>query len=158
MSSDHLRVELVEYHCSRGETGSPHDLCPWALSATDPAPPDGIAVGYDFSDPYRIKDPQSVLIGRCCYGGKMIRYPTFFAIIGIATAIWKTASLAQDYYRWGVFRERSLFGIPFDQRRCRIQEIGSGEIICDELLARRTTRAEAALDYRFLVSRGLCAP
>jgi len=70
VSSDHLRVELVEYHCSRGETGSPHDLCPWALSATDPAPPDGIAVGYDFSDPYRIKDPQSVLIGRCCYGGQ----------------------------------------------------------------------------------------
>jgi hypothetical protein len=88
----------------------------------------------------------------------MIRYPTLFAIMGIAAAVWTTASLAQGYYRWGVFREPSLIGIPFDQRRCRVQEIGLGEIIYDELLARRSTRVEAALDYRFLVSRGLCAP
>jgi hypothetical protein len=48
--------------------------------------------------------------------------------------------------------------IPVDQRRCRVQEIGPDEITFDEILARRLTRTEALFEYRYLVSRGLCAP
>jgi hypothetical protein len=64
----------------------------------------------------------------------------------------------QGYYRWGIFRERSLFGNPIDQRRCWIQEIAPNEIVFDELLVRVPTRVEAASAYRFLVGRGQCAP
>ena len=87
----------------------------------------------------------------------MIRNTTILAIVGIAAAIWSSASTAQGYNRWGVFRERSFFGIPIDQRRCQVQEIGRSEFLPDELLARASTLAEAASTYRFLVSRGLCA-
>ena len=88
----------------------------------------------------------------------MIRNTTILAIVGIVAGIWTTASVAQGYYRWGVFRERSFFGSPVDQRRCWVQEIGPAEFLPDELLARASTVAEAASIYRFLVSRGLCAP
>ena len=87
----------------------------------------------------------------------MIRSTTILAIVGIAAAIWSTASTAQGYYRWGVFRERSFFGSPVDQRRCQVQEIGPFEFLPDELIARASTLAEAVSTYRFLVSRGLCA-
>jgi hypothetical protein len=97
---------------------------------------------------------EALLIISIDASASMIRYPTFLAI-AVMTA---TAAPAQGYYRWGVFRERSLIEIPVDQRRCRIQEISPGEINYDEILARRTTRPEAILDYRYLVSRGLCAP
>jgi hypothetical protein len=80
------------------------------------------------------------------------------AISALAAAIWVNSAQGQAYNRWGVFRERSLFGHPVDQRRCQIQEIGPNEIALDELLARVPTRVEAVSIYRFLVRRGQCAP
>jgi hypothetical protein len=95
------------------------------------------------------------IFGLAAHDAEMI---CILAIVGIAAAIWTTAAAAQGYYRWGVFRERSFLGIPVDQRRCRVQEIGPGEILPEELLARASTFAEAISTYRFLVSRGFCAP
>jgi hypothetical protein len=67
----------------------------------------------------------------------MIRYLTILAITAVtATTIWATAAPSQGYYSWVVFRERSLFGMPFDQRRCRVEEIAPGQITVDEILAR----------------------
>jgi hypothetical protein len=90
---------------------------------------------------------------------QMIRHLTILAITAVtATTIWATEAPAQGYYSWVVFRERSLSGIPVDQRRCRVEEIAPGQITFDEILARWPARAEALYSYRVLVSRGLCAP
>jgi hypothetical protein len=86
----------------------------------------------------------------------MIRFLTILAVT--ATTIWATDAPAQGYYSWVVFRERSLLGVPLDQRRCRVQEIAPGQITFDEILVQRLTRAEAFFAYRALVSRGLCGP
>jgi hypothetical protein len=89
----------------------------------------------------------------------MIRYLTILAITAVtATAIWATEAPAQGYYSWVVFRERSLLGIPLDQRRCRVEEIAPGQITFDEILVQWPTRAQAFFAYRAFVSRGLCAP
>jgi hypothetical protein len=88
----------------------------------------------------------------------MTRYLTILAITAVTATIWAAEASAQGYYRWVVFRERSLVAIPLDQRRCRVEEIGPGEITFDEILTQRPTRTEALFDYRLLVSRGLCAP
>jgi hypothetical protein len=64
---------------------------------------------------------------------------------------------AQSYNRWGVFRERSLFGNLVDQRRCAIRELAPNQIVFDELLARVSTRFDAVSVYRVLVGRGQCA-
>jgi hypothetical protein len=89
----------------------------------------------------------------------MIRYLTILAITAVtATAIWATEAPAQGYYSWVVFRERSLLGIPLDQRRCRVEEIAPGQITFDEILVQCPTRAQAFFAYRAFVSRGLCAP
>jgi hypothetical protein len=81
-----------------------------------------------------------------------------FTVCGITLVVWTNAAHGQSYYRWGVFRERGFLGNPIDQRRCRIQEIAPNEIVLDELLTKTPTQAEAVSAYRFLISRGQCAP